>query len=138
MIERAAQAASRTISGVDSDSRVLSLAVDHLAAAGIDEAQLVCGDATELPFAKNSFDALVADLPFGQLIGSHNENRRLYPAMITEAARVARRAAVFALITHEKRLIRDVLQNQSAWTTMQRIPINLNGLHPEILVLRRE
>ena len=42
----------------------------------------------QLPFPENSFDVITADLPWGQLIGSHQENEWLYPAVLAEAARV--------------------------------------------------
>lgn len=138
MVERALHNSTVSLIGVDNDSKVLRLAREHLDAARIRNAQLICGDVTALPLSSTAFDVLLADIPFGQLVGSHQVNKRLYPALIDEAARVACPGARFALITHEKRLIRDVIAAQSAWSVQDRIPINLNGLHPDILVLRRE
>ncbi|MBP6297783.1 MAG: methyltransferase domain-containing protein [Anaerolineae bacterium] len=138
VIERAFRTSSRLLIGVDNDSRVLQLANEHLEAAMLSDACLICGDVTELPLPSSAFDVLLADIPFGQLVGSHQVNKKLYPALMKEAARVACRGARFALITHEKRLIGDVISAQSAWTVHDRIPVNLNGLHPDILVLRRE
>jgi tRNA (guanine6-N2)-methyltransferase len=139
MIERAALFGGyERLSGIDSNQEVLGLAEDHLRAAAIAQTELVCADAVALPFPVDSFDVLLADLPFGQLMGSHAVNRSLYPAALHEAARVARPGTRFALITHEKRLVSEVLGAQSHWSVEQRIPINLNGLHPDIILLRRE
>lgn len=137
MVERALLAPYRRIHGIDVDPGALDLAREHLAAAGHTDANLLCADVARLPYAAQSFNALLADLPFGQLVGSHQNNLQLYPAALREAARVAVPGALFALITHEKRLIADVLRAQTAWSILKRVAINLNGLHPEILLLQR-
>jgi tRNA (guanine6-N2)-methyltransferase len=124
--------------GVDHELDVLGFARDHLMLSGTEGPTLVCADARVLPYASGAFDVLLADLPFGQLVGSHRENISLYPATMAEAGRVAMRGARFALITHEKRLIGDVLRAQSMWSLVRTVSINLNGLHPEILLLQKQ
>src|SRR5947208_2669780 len=78
-----------------------------------------------------------ADLPFGHLVGSHEENVALYPAILREAARVARREAPFVLITHEVRLTEALLAASPEWATDAMLRVTLGGLHPRIFVLRR-
>jgi tRNA G10 N-methylase Trm11 len=98
---------------------------------------LLRADATTLPLPATSIDTLCADLPFGQLSGSHVNNTRLYPAVLAEAARVARPDARFVVITHEIRLMEKLLQESLTWKTEQSLKITLNGLHPRIYLLRR-
>lgn len=93
-------------------------------------------DATSAPLASRSADRLYADMPFGHLIGSHEENKRLYPAILREAARLARPDAAFVLLTHEIRLMRRSLEG-SLWIADREIRINLRGLYPRLFVLRR-
>jgi 23S rRNA G2445 N2-methylase RlmL len=90
-----------------------------------------------LPFADGCCDALCADLPFGHLVGSHEENVVLYPAMLREAARVARRGASLVVITHEVRLMTAVLAKIEEWRVETVLRVTLGGLHPRIFLLRR-
>lgn len=138
LVERAALAPYTYLAGIDNDPAVLNLARDHVMLSGADGTRLVCADAKELPYPADAFDVLLADLPFGQLVGSHRENVTLYPAVLTEAGRVASKGARFALITHEKRLIGEVLRAQPVWSVIRSVSINLNGLHPEILLLEKQ
>lgn len=94
-------------------------------------------DARSLPLSNNCIDALAADLPFGHLVGSHKENEIFYPQLLSEAARVAKPAARFVLITHEIRMMNALLENSSDWILDYVLPITLNGLHPRIYVLRK-
>jgi 23S rRNA G2445 N2-methylase RlmL len=91
-----------------------------------------------LPFSDDSFDALCADLPFGQLVGSHEENQWLYPAILAEASRVARSKARFVVVTHEVRLMDTTLENLNTWKLVNKQMITLSGLHPRIYILERE
>ncbi|MDE2636702.1 MAG: methyltransferase domain-containing protein [Chloroflexota bacterium] len=93
-------------------------------------------DGTNAPLASRSADRLYADMPFGHLIGSHEENERLYPAILREAARLARPDAAFAVLSHEIRLMRRSLET-SRWRAEQETRINMRGLYPRLFVLRR-
>lgn len=138
LVERAALGPYAQMVGLDNDPVVLNMARDHLKLSETDRATLVCADSRELPYPAGTFDVLLADLPFGQLVGSHRENVMLYPAVLAEAGRAATRSARFALITHEKRLIGEVMRAQSIWSVVRTVSINLNGLHPEILQLEKQ
>ena len=93
-------------------------------------------DGTSAPLASHQADRLYADMPFGHLIGSHEENERLYPAILREAARLARPDAAFVVLTHEIRLMRRSLDS-SLWRADRETRINLRGLYPRLFVLRR-
>ena len=121
-------------------------AVDHNAdmlAAGRKNAQAanaafshLWADARATPLPDACADLLLADLPFGHLVGSHEDNQRLYPALLREAARLAKPDAQFILITHEIRLLRRSLR-PTQWRITDEIPITLSGLHPRIFTLQR-
>lgn len=136
LIERGLQAPAQVMAGCDLSEVALTAAVSNLRAAGV-VAQLTRADATQLPYPTGFFDSLLADLPFGNLIGSHTSNLTLYPAVLAEAARVTKQRGCFVLITHEKRLLHRVLHSQSTWMIEHTFAVNQNGLHPEIFVLRR-
>lgn len=139
LIERHQLMPANVLSGCDNSIDVLGCAEENIKVAQITGIDLIHTDAIQLPFASNSMDKLVADLPFGQLQGSHEENEWLYPAIMTEAARIARRKARFILITHEIRLMEQVLSDYDDWNLVERpIKITLSGLHPRIYILERK
>ena len=96
------------------------------------------GDGRALPLPDHSVNAITADLPFGHLVGSHAENVRLYPLILQEAARVARPHAFFGIITHEVRLMEQLLAAEDcAWTVEKTLKVELGGLHPRMYVLQK-
>lgn len=138
MIERQACGTARRIVGCDISAMARQIAQQNIVAAGYDELMTVYDwDARSIPLGDGGVDALVADLPFGQLVGSHAENMKLYPAVMQEAARVAKMGAPFVLITHEVSLMESILETSTLWKTVEVIKINLRGLHPRIFVLQR-
>lgn len=138
LIERAACAPATRLLGVDSSAEALEVARANVAAAGYAERiELQPGDARALDLPDASIDALCADLPFGHLVGTHDENLTLYPAILDEAARVARREAPFALLSHEVRLMDSLLADSAEWALDQTLRITLGGLHPRLFLLHR-
>lgn len=140
MIEHLGRGVSNVAIGIDNDSAMLSCASTNLGGAGDDisnRAHLVAANAIRSPFSDGTIEALCADLPFGQRVGSHELNRQLYPALLKESARIARPGASFVLLSHEVKLIRAILQGIDVWHLEREIPITLRGLHPHIYVLRR-
>lgn len=122
---------------VDCSDSALETGRRNAAASGAD--RRIChlrSDATSAPLASGIADRLYADMPFGHLIGSHEENERLYPAILREAARLGRPEAAFVVLTHEVRLMRRSLE-RSPWIADREKRINLRGLHPRLFVLRR-
>jgi 23S rRNA G2445 N2-methylase RlmL len=138
LIERCAAGAARSVIGVERDLEVIALAQANVRASGCQRlVRLICADMRALPFPRAAVDALLADLPFGQRVGSHAENRALYPAALAEAARVAKPGARFVVITHEIRLMASALEGATEWRVLRVLPIILRGLHPRIYVLER-
>jgi 23S rRNA G2445 N2-methylase RlmL len=138
LIERCGLLPVRAALGIDHDSDALAAARANIAAAGCGERiALIQGDMRRLPLPDACADALLCDLPFGQRVGSHAENARLYPAALGEAARIAKPRARFVVITHEIRLMEATLAGQGDWTPIMERPIVLRGLHPRIYVLER-
>jgi 23S rRNA G2445 N2-methylase RlmL len=138
LIERCAAGPVQRAVGCDTSSQALAAAQANIEASGYrNRVELSAWDARALPLPDASVDALVADLPFGNLTGSHKRNLMLYPAVLAEAARVAKPGARFVLITHEVRLMDRLLAPQTAWTCERSIMVGLGGLHPRIYVLQR-
>lgn len=138
LVERLLLGPARRALGCDSSAEALDCARANLAAAGMTaRCELADWDARALPLPDASVDALTADLPFGHLVGSHDENLALYPALLAEAARVARPGARCALLSHEVRLMERLLAASEAWALAESTRIDLGGLHPRIYLLTR-
>lgn len=135
MIERSLWGQAKEIIGVDHDQYTVRCALQNMAAARISH-PIIQADLQYLPLAANSTDVILADLPFGRLSGSHAENVVLYPAVLTEAARIAKQASRFVVITHEIKLMKSTLASSRSWQLFNDIPITLRGLHPHIYVLQ--
>ncbi len=139
LIEYSQLAPIATIIGCDIDQQPLSIAADNIRAGGLNNRiQLLHADAQALPLPNQSIDVICADLPFGQLISTHADNQVLYPAVLTEAARVACRDARFIILSHEIKLMERLLKNNAYWKQEDILPINLRGLHPRLFILRRK
>lgn len=125
--------------GCDTAPDALPCALANLHAARITHrAQITAWDVTALPLDDASVDIIIADLPFGQLVGTHQINLGLYPRLIDEAARVATSGARAVLLTHEVRLLDRVLADrQDVWLREETIAVQSGGMTPRIVVLRR-
>src|SRR5205823_1908614 len=87
---------------------------------------LLRADAAGLPIAAGAVDTLVADLPFGMLVGDRADNRRLYPALVAEATRVAAPSASLVIITAERKLFEaTVARFRYAWALARTIPLQV-------------
>jgi 23S rRNA G2445 N2-methylase RlmL len=129
---------AQALVGIEYDAAILNLARANVSVTGSNMApHLWLSDVTSCPMPDGMATALVADLPFGQRTGSHQENLWLYPRVLREAARISHASASFAVISHELRLMEDVLRRQDVWITARVLPITLRGLHPRIFLLKR-
>jgi tRNA (guanine6-N2)-methyltransferase len=137
LIERALAGPAQRLIGCDIDMRALDCARQNVAVHRGSNIELYPWDARRLPLPDASVDAMTADLPFGNRVGSHKENLTLYPQVLREAHRVIKPSARFVVITAEVRLIqRLVAQMSDIWQCEQMFRVDLGGLQPAIFVLR--
>ena len=137
LIEHALIQPRHQLVAIDCSESALEAGARNASASGMRQGIWhIQADAGRTPLPSQSADQLYADLPFGHHIGSHESNRRLYPALLREADRLARSNAAFVILTHEIKLLRRCLQG-SAWKATRETRINLRGLHPRLFVLRR-
>jgi 23S rRNA G2445 N2-methylase RlmL len=138
LIERAAYGPVGRLIGCDIAPAALACARANLQASGhAAQIELHTWDARSLPLPGGSVDALCADLPFGFAVGSHVQNVALYPGLLQEAGRVAKPGARFVLLTHDIRLMEEVIRRTARWRVQERLRIQLRTLQPVIFILVR-
>lgn len=138
LIERLLAGKAAYALGSDLNGRSLEKARLNLAAAKV-KATLLQQDDRRLSFPSQSFEVLVADLPWAQLVGSQAQLQGLYAASLNEAARVALPGARFVLITHQIRLIEMLLAEQAEiWRIDEVVKLAYKNLRPRIYVLVRQ
>jgi tRNA (guanine6-N2)-methyltransferase len=139
LIERASWGQAKHIIGIEYDP-IVNLCSDGNIRASHHSRQIqrLVSDMTAIPVSNACVNIVSADLPFGQRVGSHQDNLSLYPKVFDETARITSRGGQFIFITHEVKLIERLLASTQNWRLEQQIRINLRGLHPRIYRLRRQ
>lgn len=121
----------------DRDRQALACARRSLPGLGLPRLALARWDARRLPFASGSLTRIVSDLPFGRRVGSHRANRRLYPALLPELARVLAPGGGAVLLSGEVRLMSEALAGDERWELRGLRRIDLGGLEPGLYELSR-
>jgi tRNA (guanine6-N2)-methyltransferase len=116
--------------GTDHDPRALEI-------AGRNALPLAHAKAEALPLAAGSVDRVVANLPFGKQVGSHELNRALYPAVLAEIDRVLAVDGRAVLLTEDKRLLRNAIGLNGALKIVRERLLKYNGATPTAYVLTR-
>lgn len=140
LIERLTAKRAARLVGIDNSVQQLACAAANLVASGSHDraVELLQADMTRMPLPTALADAVCADLPFGQKVGSHKHNQTLYPLVLNEAARITKPGGRFVLITHEIRLMEQLAALTAEWLFERQIRVTLRGLHPALYVLRRQ
>ena len=136
LIERAACGPFGKLIGCDIDLSALACATRNVKAFG-QHMELHTWDATAMPLPDASVSAITADLPFGLRVGSHANNETLYPALLREAARVAKPRARCVLMSAEVKLLQRTVEQEDSWDVIETMRVNLSGLQPVVVVLQR-
>jgi tRNA (guanine6-N2)-methyltransferase len=139
LVERLLTGPARLAVGVDRDRAVLEDCRANLAAAGLaHRAELVHGDvAGDGWLARGPYDVLLADPPWGTLVGDHAGNRALYATLLERAHRAAAPGARLAVLTHEIRLMERCLASaRRLWAPESVTRVYAKGHHPRIYLLR--
>ncbi len=109
LIERRALGPWRAGVGVDVDARAIDAARRNLESASV-AAHLVKGRWEALPFPDASFDAVVADPPFGMLNATSEDT---YRSLIDEALRVVTPHGHIAIVSARRRLLDACLRGRT-------------------------
>lgn len=106
VIERAHLARYAMLAGYDRDAEALAASTANIGPR-YRPIGLAQADAARLPMRDGSATHLITNLPWGTKYGSHPENRRLYPRLFEEFARVVRPGGRIVMLTAERGLMHD-------------------------------
>ena len=135
LVERALMGPYEAMVGVDIDAGAVACARSNLKAAGRD-VEVAQVDALSTGLPPRSFDLILADLPWGDDIGTHGGNAKLYPAFLNEMHRLCSKGGRMVVITHELRLFERVLAD-SPWQGRELAQVYSGGHHPKMYLLTR-
>lgn len=136
LAERLLHGRARVAVGLDLDPAALAAAAANLSEAAV-AASLVRGDVRRPPLAGGAFDAICADLPYGQRTGSHSGNDALYADLLGAAAALGAPRARLAVITHDIRRFDTALAAAPAWRVARTFRVFQKGYRPQIWLLER-
>lgn len=143
LVERFLAGPAAALTGLDADAEAIACTRRNLAAAGAGRAcRLLASDVRSAALSEGGFDVIAVDLPWGDAVGSHQENVRLHPAVLDRAARLAAPGARLVLLTHELRLFQRVLSEQALaepapWRVDRELRVAHGGHFPHAYLLRR-
>jgi tRNA (guanine6-N2)-methyltransferase len=126
LIERARAARYRLLLGGDIEESAVMAARDNIGPR-YKPIEIRLWDARNLPLEDDSVSAIITNMPFGKQIGTPEENRSLYPALLTEWVRVLADGGRMVLLTGDNALLLRAVQRQSVLTLVRQMPVVVRG-----------
>jgi len=136
VIERAFAGHCKRIIGSDVDKRAIKYAKNNIKSAK-KKIEIYQWDAQNLPLKKNSITRVVANLPYGQRVGSHQSNLSFYPLFFKELNRIISSKGRVVLLTQEKKLLNDCIKKNKNFLIEQKLTVDIGNIQPDIFVLKK-
>ncbi|MGQ9548368.1 MAG: TRM11 family SAM-dependent methyltransferase [Roseiflexus sp.] len=136
LIERAHLGRYRSLIGGDRDPEAVATAQANIGSR-YQPISIHEWDARRLPLDAGSVTALAVNLPFGAQVGSVEENRDLYPAVLREAARVLRPGARLVAMSGDARTLSDALRRNNRLAQRTTYPVSILGRQAVVVVAER-
>lgn len=125
-----------SLTGVDIAHKAVDMAREN-AVAGASKAKFIVNDLARFD-ADRPFDELVANLPFGNRVGTHSNNEALYKTLAGKLSQWLRVDGVAVLYTMESKLLSDCIKAQGGkFELLAHTRTSAGGLYPNVFVFRR-
>jgi SAM-dependent methyltransferase len=134
LIERAHLGRYTKLIGGDLDDQALDAARANIGPR-YQPLELHRWDAVAIPLPDHSVNCILTNLPWGVKHGTHAENRRLYPRLFTEFARLVRPDGKIVMLTGETRLMSE-LRRGAPLRIERMIRVSILGATAAIYVCR--
>jgi 23S rRNA G2445 N2-methylase RlmL len=136
LIERALAGRYQLLLGGDASREALAVAQANVGPR-YKPIELHDWDARDLPIDAGSVTAAAVNLPFGRQVGTPEENRTLYPAVLRELARVLRPGARLALLSGDARLLAESLRRAPALRERNGYAVQVLGRPARLVLVER-
>ena len=136
LMERAETARYEQLWGGDNDPEAVAAARENIGSR-YKPIEIKQWDATRLPFAQGEISALACNLPFGKQIGTREQNRALYPALISEWARVVQPGGRLVLLSSESRLLESAVRREKKLARRRSYRVMVRGVLVTMSVIDR-
>mmetsp|Transcript_30033 Transcript_30033/g.39513 ORF Transcript_30033/g.39513 Transcript_30033/m.39513 type:complete len:465 (+) Transcript_30033:26-1420(+) len=93
-------------------------------------------DASNLPLRDHTIDCIIVDMPFGVACGSTKKNKKMYPRIFKNFARILRPNGRAVLLVYQSKLVLSLIDN-GLWHKKVLYPVNIGGLVVTVFVLQR-
>lgn len=88
--------------------------------------------------ARDPFDLILTNMPFGNRVGTHESNEPLYRAFIGQLPELLAPGGVAALYTMEHRLLTDCLKHEKRLEIVADMRTEAGGLNPRVTIVKRK
>ncbi len=124
------------LTGVDIAHKAIDAAREN-AKAGESRAKFIANDCFRF-HADRPYDEIISNLPFGNRVGSHDENETLYAGILDRIPEWLRADGVAVLYTMEYTLLKKLLKTHGDLELMAQTKTDAGGLTPGIFIIRRK
>lgn len=136
LIERGKSAPCKTLTGTDIAKEAVEIAWEGAKNAN-SNAKFVHMDCLRF-VADESYDEVLCNLPFGNRVGSHDNNERLYAAMLGKLSQWLRPGGIALLYTMEYALLTRLVAQNDQFSALKRLRTEAGGLTPWVFLLQKK
>ncbi|MBO4849023.1 MAG: methyltransferase [Clostridia bacterium] len=134
LIERGLMSPCASLTGVDIAHRAIDIARRNTELAGVD-AKYTVNDILRFE-CHRPYDELIANLPFGNRVGTHSSCEKLYAGLLAKLPQLVRKGGVAILYTMEFTLLKKLIRETPRVTLLSQQRTEAGGLTPMIFILR--
>ena len=134
LLEREKVSHCASLTGVDIAQSAVDIAKKNAVAAR-SKAKFVRSDCLRF-VADSPYDELVANLPFGNRVGSHNDNLRLYVGILDRIPSWLNKGGVAVLYTMEYTLLKKLVRDRPFLKLVTEVRTEAGGLMPSVFILK--
>lgn len=145
LLERMARGPARRLIAVDVAPHALAVLQVHQRAARVrgrvdavlaDVAQVARADGV-LADAAGTATVVMSNPPWGELLGEHGDNERLYRELLDAVDRIGATRVRAGILTHDIRRFERLLEHDPRWRVLARPQFFAKGHQPRLFVLER-
>ncbi|NCB30033.1 MAG: methyltransferase domain-containing protein, partial [Clostridia bacterium] len=134
LIERGLVSPCASLTGVDIAHAAVDIARKNAEAAGC-PAKFMANDCLRFS-AQRPYDELIANLPFGNRVGTHADNRRLYAGILERLPQWLKSGGIAILYTMEYTLLKNLIRERPGLSLLSQMRTEAGGLMPTVFVVR--